>query len=144
MFARMTVIALATFLLAADAPKEDAVQQEVQKLQGTWKVVKFEAGGMDQTANGPKEIVVKGDEFRGLAPNAKFTIDPSKEPKALDLVDKDDAKKVFPLIYELSGDELKIAFPLVAAGKGEQPKRPDGFQTKDKPVALITAKREKP
>ena len=50
MFARMTVIALATFLLAADAPKEDAVQQEVQKLQGTWKVVKFEAGGTDQTS----------------------------------------------------------------------------------------------
>ena len=99
---------------------------------------------MDQTAQGPKEIVIKGDEFQGLSPNVKFRIDPAQKPATLDLIDKGDPKKIVPLIYELKGDELKIVFPLVQAGKGETPKRPDGFQTKDKPLALITAKREKP
>ena len=139
MYERMMVIPMVALLLAADAPKDEAVQQEVRKLQGTWKVVSFEASGTDQTAKGPKEIVIKGDELRGLAPNVTFRIDPAKKPKTLDLIDKGDSKKIFPLIYE-----LKIVFPLVQASKGEQPKRPDSFQTKDKPLALLTAKREKP
>jgi len=144
MYERMMVIPMVALLLAADAPKDEAVQQEVRKLQGTWKVVSFEASGTDQTAKGPKEIVIKGDELRGLAPNVSFRIDPAKKPKTLDLIDKGDSKKIFPLIYELKDDELKIVFPLVQASKGEQPKRPDSFQTKDKPLALLTAKREKP
>jgi uncharacterized protein (TIGR03067 family) len=144
MYARMTAIPMVAFLLAADAPGDEAVQQEVKKLQGTWKVVGFEVAGKDQIAKGPKQIVIKGDELQGLAPNVKFRIDPSKKPRALDLIDKGDSKKVFPLIYELKDDELRIAFSLVRAGAGEAPKRPDSFQTKDKPLALITAKREKP
>jgi uncharacterized protein (TIGR03067 family) len=144
MYARMMVIPMLVLLLAADAPQDEAVQQEVKKLQGTWKVVSFEVGGMDQTAKGPKGIIIRGDEFRGLVPNVRFRIDPTKKPKTLDLIDKDDSKKIFPLIYELKGDELKIVIPLVQAGKGEKPKRPGSFQTKDKPLALITAKREKP
>ena len=53
----------------------------MKKLQGTWKVAAFEVGGMDQTAKGPKAIVMKGDEFRGLAPNVKFHIDPATTPR---------------------------------------------------------------
>jgi uncharacterized protein (TIGR03067 family) len=135
---------LLALLLGADTPKDAAVQQEVKDLQGTWKVVGFEVGGSEQTGKGPKQIVIKGDEFQGLAPNVTFRIDPVKKPKTLDLIDKGDATKVFPLIYELKGDELKLVFSLVRAGKGEKPQRPDSFQTKDKPLALITAKREKP
>ena len=144
MNARMMVIPLVALLLAAGAPKDGVVQQELKKLQGTWKVIRFEAGGKDETAKGPKQIVIKGDELQGLAPNVKFRIDPAKKPKTLDLIDKDDAKKIFPLIYELKDDQLKIVIPLVPAGKGKAPKRPDSFETKDRPLALITAKREKP
>lgn len=144
MTARMTMPLLVALLLAADAPQDEAVQQELKKLQGTWKVISFEVGGMDQTAKGPKEILIKDDELQGLAPNVKFRVDPAKKPKTLDLIDKGDAKKIFPLIYELKGDELRIVIPLVPAGKGEAPKRPDSFETKDKPLALITAKRAKP
>jgi uncharacterized protein (TIGR03067 family) len=144
MYARVMAIPMVSFLLAADARKDDAVQQEVKKLQGTWKVVAFEVGGMDQSAKGPKEIVIKGDEFQGLAPNVKFRIDPTTTPKTLDLIDKVDPKKVYLLIYELKDDKLKIVFPLVQAGKGEKPKRPESFQTKDKPLALITVTRGKP
>jgi uncharacterized protein (TIGR03067 family) len=144
MNARMMVIPMLALFLAAAAPKDEAVKKELKKLQGTWKVIRFEAGGKDETAKGPKEIVIKGDELRGLAPNVKFRIDPAKKPKTLDLIDKGDPKRIFPLIYELKDDELKIVIPLVRAGKGEAPKRPDSFETKDKPLALITAKREKP
>jgi uncharacterized protein (TIGR03067 family) len=143
MNARMMVIPVVALFLAAAAPGGETVQQEMKKLQGTWKVTRFEVGGKDQTAQGPKEIVIKGDELQGLAPNVKFRIDPTKKPKTLDLIDRDDAKKIFPLIYELKDDELKIVIPLVPAGKGETPKRPDSFETKDRPLALITAKREK-
>jgi uncharacterized protein (TIGR03067 family) len=151
-FASLVCLALASLIGVAaggdkgapNAPQHQAVEQEAKKLQGTWKVVGFEVGGTDQTAKGPKELIFKGDELQGLAPNVKFRIDPTKKPKTLDLIDKGDAKKIFPMIYELEGNALKIAFSLVAAGKGEAPKRPEGFQTKDKPVALITAKREKP
>jgi uncharacterized protein (TIGR03067 family) len=142
MYTRLVTVFVIGLLLAADAPKDEAIQKEVKKLQGTWKVVAFEVGGKVQP--GPKQLVIKGEDFEGLAPNVKFRIDPSKKPKTLDLINKDDPKKVFPLIYELNGDELKIVIPLVEAGKGEEAKRPDSFQTKDKPLGLITAKREKP
>jgi uncharacterized protein (TIGR03067 family) len=141
---RILALPLVVCLLAADAAKDDAVQQELKKLQGTWKVVSFEVSGKDQTAQGPKQLVIKGDEFEGLAPNVRLRIDPAKKPKTIDLIDKNDAKKIFPLIYELEGDDLKVVIPLVEAGKGETPKRPEGFQTKDKALALITAKRAKP
>src|SRR5262249_41080173 len=144
MSARLTFILVIATLVAADTPKDEAIQQEGKKLQGTWTVIKFEAGGKDLTDKGPKEIVFKDDEFQGLAPNVKFRVDPATKPKALDLIDKGDAKKIFPLIYELKDDELRIVIPLVPAGKGEAPKRPDSFETKDKPLALITAKRAKP
>jgi uncharacterized protein (TIGR03067 family) len=143
MNARMMVIPILALSLAA-APKDETVKKELKRLQGTWKVIRFEAGGKDETAKGPKKIVIKGDELQGLAPNVKFRIDPAKKPKTLDLIDKSDPKRIFPLIYELKDDELKIVIPLVPAGKGEAPKRPDSFETKDKPLALITAKREKP
>src|SRR4051794_21818969 len=122
MKARMMVIPMVALLLAADAPKDETVQQELKNLQGTWKVIRFEVGGTDQTAKGPKEISIKGDELQGLAPNVKFRIDPAKNPKTLDLIDKGDAKRTFPLIYELKADELKIVIPLVPVGKGETPK----------------------
>src|SRR5260370_41170829 len=127
MNARMMVIPLVALLLAAGAPKDGMVQQELKKLQGTWKVIRFEAGGRDQTAKGPKQIVIKGDELHGLAPNVKFRIDPAKKPKTLDLIDQGDAKRIFPLLYELNDDKLKIVILIVTAGMGQAHTRPERY-----------------
>jgi uncharacterized protein (TIGR03067 family) len=73
----------------------------------------------------------------------KMEIDPKKKPKVLDLVR--DEKESLPCIYELKEGEWKLAMPLVPKERkpGEQLPRPESFDTKDKPVMVLIAKRSK-
>ncbi|MCI0455474.1 MAG: TIGR03067 domain-containing protein [Gemmataceae bacterium] len=72
-------------------------------------------------------------------------LDPSQKPKWIDLTFKK-GEKSYPLkaIYDLSGDELRLCIPLAQPGVAFENKRPDGFETKDKPLALLRLKRAKP
>jgi uncharacterized protein (TIGR03067 family) len=143
------LIVIAGFLVAADA-KED---KELKNLQGTWKVVSGETGGVKVPADKLKDavLVIDGDKFimtdRGKEKEGKtltFKIDLSKRPKQLDLTDpkEKDAKPV-PCIYALDGDELKLCIPLVPLGKKEDVQRPASFDTKDKLLMLMVCQREK-
>ncbi len=141
----LLALALGTLLSLQPTPKDDPAAKEAKTLQGTWKVVALEVDGKAIPAEqGPRELVFKGDELLGLAPNAKFKLDPTQKPKHLDLINKNDPKKIFPLIYELKDDELRIAVPLVERGKGAEAKRPTSFTgNKEAPIVVLKAKREK-
>jgi hypothetical protein len=54
-------------------------------------------------------------------------------------------KESLPCIYALKEEELKLAMPFVPKGRnsGERLLRPESFETKDKPVMVLTAKRRK-
>lgn len=134
-------------LPAADSKvnREKAIRLELKKLRDTWTIVGMEANGKElPKAQRPKEVVMKGSEFRGFIPGMTFTIDPTKKPKHLDLTVKRDGKKIVTkAIYKLEKDSLVICIPLVQAGKGNDNKRPKDFTTKGRRVLLLKANRKK-
>jgi uncharacterized protein (TIGR03067 family) len=140
-------------LTAGDPPPDaKAVKGEMDKLQGTWKVMSAKAAGkdyppaalgMDQiTFKGDKMILKRGDKEIGTW---GFRVDPRGKPPQMDWVPPGD-KASWPGIYELKGDELRLCFPL-APKKGQKVKvtisRPENFETKGKPIFLLVARRVK-
>jgi uncharacterized protein (TIGR03067 family) len=102
-------------VLAAPAPAEDA-KKDAEKIQGTWKVVSLERGG----EKGPEEMV-KNAKFviaDGLITikepkreeKASFKLDPTKNPKTMDITPEKGKEGVALGIYELKGDTLKFCF----------------------------------
>jgi len=104
-------------LVAAGPPVEDEVQKELDHLQGGWKVVRVEVGGMimPQKAFQKVTITVKDEEitFREgdkVYDQVTFDPDPSTRPKSADLRHSAGLKKGVRerAIYELQGDQLKL------------------------------------
>ena len=114
--------------------RPDAVAEEMGKFQGTWRQIAHERDGM---ADPPEErgweprVTFTGDTFvvtlaDGSTPiKGTFKVDPTREPKALDLTDTfgADAGKTFLAIYALEGDRLTFC----AADAGQE--RPTEFRT---------------
>lgn len=132
------LIPLVLFAVAADNTKA-----ELEKLQGTWKVVSAVRGGKKQPEEAGKErkMTFKGDAVTLRDGNkegqATCTLDPSKDPKTIDLVIKGEESKPIHGIYTLEGDDLKICAP-TEPGK----ERPKDFAG-GKDVTVIHLKREK-
>jgi uncharacterized protein (TIGR03067 family) len=138
-------------LPAGDAqPVSKAAKEEMAKLQGTWKVISWQAAGKDIPFGERVQVVVKGDTMALVADGKQakawtFSVDPSRKPKAMDWVIGEE-KAPIPAIYALEGDDLRICFPLLPK-KGQKTEvkitRPESFETKDKPFGLFVLKREK-
>jgi uncharacterized protein (TIGR03067 family) len=114
--------------------RPDAVAEEMEKFQGTWRQIAHERGGV---VDPPEErgweprVTFSGDTFvvtlaDGSIPiKGTFKVDPSREPKALDLTDTfgADVGKTFLAIYALEDDRLIFC----AADAGQE--RPTEFRT---------------
>ncbi len=136
----LPMMAILYFPIAGE--KVDA-KQELKLLQGTWRVLALEVDGKAQPPEkSPKEIIIAGNKVTGIGPEMTMRLDPTKKPKWVDLAFKK-MDKVYPIraIYEIEGNNLKICMPLAAKGKVFENKRPEGFSTAGKGVALFTAKR---
>jgi RNA polymerase sigma factor (sigma-70 family) len=114
-----------------------------QRLQGDWKVHDVEMGGqhmpherMGFAFAGDKIMMVFGPVR--MEPMV-YSLDPSREPKAIDV--RHPAGAVWPGIYELNGDFLKVCL-----NEGAMKGRPTTFQTQpDAPgVYLYVLRRERP
>jgi len=92
----------------------------------------------------PKQLVFSADKLTGLGPDMEVRLDPNQKPKWIDLTFKK-GDKSYPLkaIHDLSGDELRLCIPVAQPGVVFDNIRPDGFDTKDKSVALLRLKRDK-
>ena len=120
-------------LLAADAPKEDP-KKDAEKMAGEWTMASGERDGqaipdefrtgLKRTVKDDEYIVTKDGETIG---KGKFTLDPSKKPKTIDITLSEGEQKgmVIRGIYELDGDTFKICY----AQPGVD--RPKEFVTKD-------------
>src|SRR5260370_21353555 len=145
MMIRLLGVAAAGLLLAAPAPAEDLNKKDLEKLQGTWKVVSAVEWGDAVPADkvGDIRLTIDGDKVAttgGPGKDAKATIklDASKSPPAIDVTPDDKDAPTMLGVYQLDGDTLKIA--LNRKGKD----RPAEVASKaDSGVGLMVLKREK-
>ncbi|HEY8504722.1 MAG TPA: TIGR03067 domain-containing protein [Gemmataceae bacterium] len=110
----MRTAALAAALALAGGLRAQDEAKELEKLKGTWVIVKAERGG--KPADEPKgdRITFDADKItvniRGTERKGKVKIDATKTPKQIDLIaEGEDAPGPAPAIYELEGDTLKMA-----------------------------------
>lgn len=135
------LLLLAALLIVGD---DDALE-ESEKLQGTWAVVSADIGGKipENALKGLKVIIRRETilitEEEREREKTTFTLDPSKEPKAIDLSPREGTKKRGARgIYELEGDNLKLIWR-------KEGRRPTEFATtfEDPDVIMMTLKKEK-
>jgi uncharacterized protein (TIGR03067 family) len=127
-------------LLAADEKKADDPKD---KLKGTWTVVSMEIDGKKAPEADVKgqTLTFEGDKClhkgKDKTEKAGCKIDATKKPAEMDITPEDgpDKGKVMKMIFQLDGDNLKIA--------GTEPgkDRPKSFD--DKGIMVIVLKREK-
>jgi uncharacterized protein (TIGR03067 family) len=147
---RALVIFAVVLSLGGDTRKDDAAQQERDKLKGTWMAVSYEWEGtkLDEKDFKDLRLVIQGKRFAFLrrghekaAAKGTFRIDPTKKPKTIDLTyDAEPGLEEWKVtvfgIYELDADTLKLCI-----GK----KRPMEFKTTpDDKRSLASYKRQTP
>jgi len=132
MKAKSLLILVGFILLVAAEPAPDAVAKDLKKLQGTWEMAELEINGQQVPEEKRKDtiLVIKDDKYiikiKDKTHETTFKLDPSKEPKEIDMLFPDgvNAPKVAKGIYHLDGDTFKLCR---AQAPGEE--RPRDFVT---------------
>jgi uncharacterized protein (TIGR03067 family) len=138
----------------AEPKKKDAAAKELAKFQGKWRCIAEDSEGRVDKGfrNGhvigfEKDIEISYDADGGVACRGSIKLDSSKSPKELDyttlynVLYPEDKGKIYRGIYELEGDELKMA---VACAPWQR-ERPKEFTTKKgSHFTVFTYKRVKP
>jgi uncharacterized protein (TIGR03067 family) len=130
---RTTAVLIVTLVMGSAYGQQDAAKKEAARLEGEWSMVSGEANGQPMppefvktgkrvAKNGETTISIGGQLYF----KAKFTVDPTKKPKAIDYVMTEGFTKGKTQlgIYELDGDTVKFCF--AAPGKD----RPTEFTSK--------------
>jgi uncharacterized protein (TIGR03067 family) len=133
-------------LLAGDA-KENAVTKDLEQLQGVWSVVSMEMDGKPLSEERRKKtrLTIRGEKFTfdtgADSHEGLYKIDPSKDPKQLDIVITrgDEKGKVYLVIYKFDDGKMIQSMRL------DNKSRPSEFTGKaGTGTALEIWKREKP
>ncbi len=144
---RLFVPVMAVFVFVGASGAEDAVKKEMALLEGEWSMVSGEANGMSlpkETVKSGKRVAKDGETTITISEQvyfkAKFSIDPTKKPRAIDytMTEGPTKGKTHLGIYELDGDTVKFCF--AAPGKD----RPPDFTAKEGSEQTLSVwKREK-
>jgi uncharacterized protein (TIGR03067 family) len=114
--ARSFIVASAALLLLGAQRQQDAAQQELKRLAGTWLIAAMEVEGekiADERLQGT-ELEIKENKYivtvKGKSHETVITLDPTKKPKEIDMVFRDgpNKDKVHRGIYELQGDTFRF------------------------------------
>lgn len=131
---RVLVAGIAVLVLVGAGGAQDATRKEMTQLEGEWSMMSGEANGQSmplEAVKGGKRIAKDGETTITLGGQvffkAKFTIDPTKKPKAIDytMTEGPTRGKIHLGIYEQDGDTVKFCF--AAPGKD----RPTEFTAKE-------------
>lgn len=134
-------------VLALSTVARSAPDKESDALEGTWVPSEAELGGQkfpDEIRKSIK-LVIKGDKYTVTVgtqvDKGTVKLDPTAKPKTMDItgVEGPNKGKVFPAIYELNGDTLRLCYELGGKGRPTEFKSMPGSQQ-----FLVTYKREKP
>jgi len=115
----LVAIGLMAVWIANVSGDEAGAKQDLEKLQGEWTMVMGEIEGqaMPEQMRAVMRRVAKDDETTitmagQLFMKAKFTVDPSKTPKAIDynMTGGPTSGKTQLGIYEIDGEQVKFCF----------------------------------
>jgi len=130
-----TVLISTAVVALAAPPKDDAVREEMKKLQGTWQVTALtdqseEAAPADEIKDftfefrGDRLAIRKSKGVRGH--EMKYTLNPSKKPAWID-IDMGGPIGIAEGIYSFDKDKLRIC--VVGGSRGDKiPTRPADFK----------------
>lgn len=128
MYLRTGLLSLAALLLLGAAPTNQQIENDKEKMAGTYKVNSLEVNGKirEIDPNMTFEVIVTRKTITikvgAQERESTYRIDPTKDPKTIDLVWKD---KVTLGIYSVDEKRLKLCL----ASEGSR-KRPNEFETK--------------
>jgi uncharacterized protein (TIGR03067 family) len=141
------VVAALTIVCMAAGEDKDEAKKDLDRLQGSWRVVSSQVGDEKASAEevARRKVMVKGnvltyDYGNGKDPKRVGTVKLDPKTKALDWTwTFPEAAPTMLAIYELKGDDLKIGFG------NDGVVRPRRWVIgKDAVVWLLVLKREKP
>jgi uncharacterized protein (TIGR03067 family) len=122
---RFGVTAVVAFALPIDDKPADAAA-----IQGQWLMTRALVGGApnDGQTGRARYFFHTRDYIKSLDDKViiegEFTIDPTRNPRTIDLIQMSEPPTRWKGIYELDGDVLKLAF------SGQPDLRPNSFDTK--------------
>jgi uncharacterized protein (TIGR03067 family) len=145
MFAASVCLSL---MFTADPPKEkefpEAARKELKKLEGNWAFVKGTSSKGEEKAEGKLSDFIL--EFKGkqmlfkLGDESKETlqiaaIDPSADPKCIDILEKSPGKpgRILEGVFKIDGDKLVIAMRMT----GNDKQRPVTFDKPTDPLVVV-------
>jgi uncharacterized protein (TIGR03067 family) len=135
---------LAAGLVLTAAPTRNDVNEEIERFQGSWRVVSGMYGGEAGADAGAYTVVFEKDSFvvrRGdeVILKGRFRPDPSRTPKAIDMVvtDEDGEEEVHG-IYAL-GEGLKWC----TSGPGDKSRPAEFAAERGSGNLLLTLKKER-
>jgi uncharacterized protein (TIGR03067 family) len=140
------IVLTATAVLSSQSLPDDPVKKDLAQFQGSWQAVSVinadgSPGLPDQVKN--TTLVVAGNQFtlrdKEVTVKGRFTIDPTRTPKTIDVVLADQESKGKILgIYRIDGDLRKSCFAMP-----DQP-RPKDFPAQGKGYLQFVWQRQAP
>ncbi|HWE40559.1 MAG TPA: sigma-70 family RNA polymerase sigma factor [Isosphaeraceae bacterium] len=129
---------------AKEGDKEKAAKADAKKLQGTWRPTSSRENGRDQADFDKYRLIFKDESFTITKEGetilkGKFKLDPSKDPKTIDMEPTeskqkdDDVGKTAKGIYSFDGDMLKWC----SSPPGEDGDRPTDFTSEEGTKRLL-------
>jgi uncharacterized protein (TIGR03067 family) len=129
--------------LKTGAAAKEAAADPLAPLQGTWEIVSVEKEGspVPQDDIAGITVVISGSAYRLInkdnVSKGTFTVDPSKDPKQMDVRHKEDDADTMPAIYEITSETFRVCY------NPEGGTRPTSFSTKpDSPFMSVVYKRK--
>jgi uncharacterized protein (TIGR03067 family) len=134
---RRFVFVLVSFLFTSSPALAQAPSSgDAANLQGTWQFVGLEANAGKKPPEETQgwKVIFEGDQMwivkpSGTDPKLKFKLDPTKDPKRIDLIvqEGNDKGRVAPGIYAFTGGQLHLCINIF----GNPSYRPSEFKTQD-------------
>jgi uncharacterized protein (TIGR03067 family) len=129
--------------LKTGAAAKEAAADPLAAFQGTWEVVSVEKEGspLPQDDIAGITVVITGSAYRLINKDniskGTFTVDPSKDPKQMDVGHKENDSDTMPAIYEITSDTFRVCY------NPDGGTRPTSFSTKpDSPFMSVVYKRK--
>ena len=131
-------VLLVLLLLGSDSPKEHDDQIVVDPLEGTWRLIDFEIDGKKKDDPDSHLRTFRSGTYTfsdGCGEPGHYHIDTTCKPPHLDEFPSSGPFKYHPMIYQIDGNTLRIAFTTLL----QKMRRPQGFN--DESVRIYTYKR---